>query len=108
MVSFAKSMVDEFQLPKAAFDLCGKWNAATTQGGLNHNASYHRYLEKLNEPYELFSAAQMQALTGSNLACANCMKRPQLFLLTRFLINGLRQQRMVLFERIKLFERLMD
>jgi glycine/D-amino acid oxidase-like deaminating enzyme len=65
-VSFAKSMVDEFKLPKAAFDLCGKWNAAATKGGLKHNATYTTHLNKLKEPYELFSAAQMHELTGSN------------------------------------------
>lgn len=65
-IDFAKSMVDEFKLPKAVFDLSGKWNAAATKRGLKHNAAYHSHLDKLNEPYELFNAAQMQALTGSS------------------------------------------
>jgi glycine/D-amino acid oxidase-like deaminating enzyme len=65
-IGFAKSMVDEFKLSKAVFDLCGKWNAAATKGGLKHNASYSTHLDSLNEPYELFSAAQMLELTGSN------------------------------------------
>lgn len=65
-IDFAKSMVDEFKLPKAAFDLCGKWNVAATTGGLKHNADYGVHLDNLNEPYELFSAAQMHELTGSN------------------------------------------
>ena len=65
-ISFAKSMVDEFKLPKAAFELCGKWNAAATKVGLKHNASYSSHLDSLKEPYELFSAAQMHELTGSN------------------------------------------
>lgn len=65
-IDFAKSMVDEFKLSKTAFDMCGKWNAAATTGGLKHNAGYSAHLDNLNEPYELFSAAQMQALTGSN------------------------------------------
>jgi glycine/D-amino acid oxidase-like deaminating enzyme len=64
-ISFAKSMVDEFKLPKAVFDLGGKWNAAATTGGLKHNASYSAHLDNLKEPYELFSAAQMRDLTGS-------------------------------------------
>jgi glycine/D-amino acid oxidase-like deaminating enzyme len=65
-ISFATSMVDEFKLSKAAFDLCGKWNAAATKSGLKHNASYSTHLDSLNEPYELFSAKQMHKLTGSN------------------------------------------
>jgi glycine/D-amino acid oxidase-like deaminating enzyme len=65
-VNFAKSMVDEFKLPKAAFALCGKWNAAATKSGLKHNVSYSTHLDNLKEPYELFSAAQMHELTGSN------------------------------------------
>ena len=65
-VSFAQSMVDEFKLPKTAFDLCGKWNAAATKGGLKNNANYSTHLDNLKEPYELFSAAQMHELTGSN------------------------------------------
>jgi glycine/D-amino acid oxidase-like deaminating enzyme len=64
-IGFAKSMVDEFKLPKSSFDLCGKWNAAATKGGLKHNASYSAHLDSLNEPYKLFSAAQMHELTGS-------------------------------------------
>ncbi|MFT4608441.1 MAG: glycine/D-amino acid oxidase-like deaminating enzyme [Urechidicola sp.] len=65
-ISFAKSMVDEFKLSKAVFDLCGKWNAAATKGGLKQNASYSAHLDSLNEPYEFFNAAQMYELTGSN------------------------------------------
>ena len=65
-IGFAKSMVDEFKLPKAAFDLRGKWNAAATKGGLKHNADYHAHLDKLNEPHELFNASQMLALTGTS------------------------------------------
>ena len=64
-ISFATSMVDDFKLSKAAFDLCGKWNAAATKSGVKHNASYSHHLDSLNEPYELFSAEQMHELTGS-------------------------------------------
>ena len=65
-IGFAKSMVNEFKLPKAAYNQCGKWNAAATAGGLKLNADYRAHLDNLNEPFELFSAAQMHELTGSN------------------------------------------
>lgn len=65
-INFSKSMVDEYKLPAEAFDQSGKWNAAASQSGLKNNQVYGSHLDKLKEPYRMFSADEMRSLTGSS------------------------------------------
>ncbi|SDW32419.1 Glycine/D-amino acid oxidase [Ruegeria halocynthiae] len=64
-ISFARQVAEECDLPLEVFDPCGKINAAATPAGDRHNADYAAHLTRLGEPFELYDAHQMQALTGS-------------------------------------------
>ena len=65
-IAFAKDMADEFDLPREAFNLCGKFNAAATAKGHKHNQDYAAHLSKMDEPWEIYNPAQMAELTGSH------------------------------------------
>lgn len=64
-IRFAAEAVEEYTLPREAFDPSGKINAAATETGLAHNAAYARHLSTLDERHELLDAEAMRALTGT-------------------------------------------
>lgn len=65
-IEFAASMAAEANLPKEAFDRCGKYNAAATVSGMQHIQSYAKQLERLGEPHRVLDTADMKAVTGTD------------------------------------------
>ncbi|MEO0327654.1 MAG: FAD-binding oxidoreductase [Pseudomonadota bacterium] len=65
-IAFAADAAKEYGLTKEAYNPCGKINGAATERAAAYNASYASHLDQLNEPYELYDAARMQAITGSS------------------------------------------
>ena len=48
-INFSKEAFEEYGMPKDAFSLTGKINAASTKKGLLHNNQFHEHLKKLGE-----------------------------------------------------------
>ncbi len=65
-IAFAAECAQSFGFLDEAFDPCGKINAAASQVGLEHNTSYARHLEALDEPFEMLDAVAMQGICGSD------------------------------------------
>ncbi len=63
-IAFAAEMAQEFDLPKEAFDPCGKVNGAATAKGDKHNRTYARHLGLLREDYQMLDRQDMADLTG--------------------------------------------
>lgn len=65
-IAFAGDAVADWRLPEAAFNPCGKTNAAASPAGVAHNGSYARHLEALGESFEILDAGAMQQICGSD------------------------------------------
>jgi len=65
-IAFAAGMARVFDLPKPAFDPCGKINGAATAKGHAHNLDYAKHLAALGEAHQMLSASQMQEVTGTS------------------------------------------
>ncbi|HUF56280.1 MAG TPA: FAD-binding oxidoreductase [Thermohalobaculum sp.] len=65
-IAFAAGAVEEYALPREAFDPGGKINAAATGRGVGQNRAYARHLEVLGEPHDWLDAGAMRALTGTD------------------------------------------
>lgn len=66
-ITFAADCAKQYNMPKEAFNPCGKVNGATAYKAIQHNNDYAKHLENLNEPYEMLDAKAMKKLTGSTL-----------------------------------------
>tara|TARA_R110002096_G_scaffold22170_12_gene71634 strand:+ start:1566 stop:2903 length:1338 start_codon:yes stop_codon:yes gene_type:complete len=64
-IAFGHDIADEFDMPRAVFDPCGKINAAATPAGDQHNMDYAVHLARLGEASTHLSHDEMRALTGS-------------------------------------------
>ena len=65
-INFSKESFEEYGMPKDAFSLTGKINAASTKKGLLHNLQFFEHLNKLGQNSELYDEKQMQEITGTN------------------------------------------
>ncbi len=63
-IEYALDAKQVYGMSEEALNLSGKINGAITDRGVAHNEAYADYLQRLNEPYELFDAARMQQITG--------------------------------------------
>ena len=101
-IDFASGAAKEYGMSGEAFVRSGKTNAAATEKGLRHNASYSKHLSKLGEPHELLDADQMRAMTGSSYYLGGlytpgpAMIQPALFV--RGIADGLVKAGVELFE----------
>lgn len=101
-IGHAREMANEFGLTAEAFVLSGKINGAATDKGIAHNASFARHLAALNEPYEMYDAAQMRDITGTDFyqsglfTPGTAMIQPALYV--RGIANGLRSNRVSIHE----------
>lgn len=101
-IAFARSAAEEYQLGDEAFARSGKINAAASARGMKHNLDYAAHLKKLGEPYQLFDAGRMSALTGTSYYSGGLytpgavMIQPALFI--RGVAEGLVSNRVHLFE----------
>ena len=64
-IAFAAEAVEEYGLPREAFDPAGKVNGAVSAKGDAHNRSYAAHLARLGEPFEMLDAAAMREMTGT-------------------------------------------
>ena len=99
---FAAEMVRAFDLPREAFDPCGKVNGAATARGHRHNLDYAAHLDSLGESHELLDAKDMRALTGTSYyqsglyTPGTIMLQPAMFV--RAIAAGLQSNRVRLHE----------
>jgi glycine/D-amino acid oxidase-like deaminating enzyme len=101
-IAHAAQMASEYMLGDEAFVMSGKINGAATDKGLAHNASFARHLETMNEPHEMYDAAQMRDITGTGyyrgglFTPGTAMIQPALFV--RGIAAGLRSNRVTVHE----------
>jgi len=65
-IKFAAEAANEYGMSTETFDPSGKINAAATERGLKLNVNYAESLKAIGEKFELFDAAQMREITGSD------------------------------------------
>ncbi len=101
-IDYAKGMAAAYDIPKWAFDPCGKWNAAATDKGHQHNLDYAHHLADMGEGFDLYDAARMRDLTGTDYyqsglyTPGTVMLQPAAYM--RALADGLRSQGVQIFE----------
>lgn len=101
-IAHAAQMAQEYGLSAEAFVVSGKINAAVTEKGFAHNISFARHLEAMNEPCEMYDAAQMREITGTDyyrtglFTPGTAMIQPALFV--RGIAAGLRSNRVTVHE----------
>lgn len=101
-IAHAAQMAQEYGLSAEAFVVSGKINAAVTEKGLAHNQSFARHLKAMNEPCEMYDAAQMREITGTDyyqnglFTPGTAMIQPALFV--RGIAAGLRSNRVTVHE----------
>ncbi|MDN8035896.1 NAD(P)/FAD-dependent oxidoreductase [Burkholderia vietnamiensis] len=64
-IALARDLALERGWGKDIFDPCGKYNVAMGPQGDKHVTSYAAQLDKVNEPYRLFNAKEIAAVTGT-------------------------------------------
>ena len=65
-IDFAAQAAAEYGMAPNTFDPSGKINAAASERGLKLNLKYAKSLAGIGEKHELFDAAQMREITGSD------------------------------------------
>lgn len=63
-IDFARDMAEEFEMPTAVFDPCGKVSGAASDRGEKHLNSYIGHLKNLDEAHRVLNAADMKEMTG--------------------------------------------
>lgn len=107
-VDFAESAANEYGFSPETLVRSGKTIAAATNKGMQHNRDYAAHLDKLGETYELFDAAQMKALSGSNYyqsglyTSGTAVLQPVLY--AREMAAGLVSQGVTIFENSPVIE----
>jgi glycine/D-amino acid oxidase-like deaminating enzyme len=102
-IAHALEMVQEYGLNEEAFVLSGKINGASTDKGLAHNTSFARHLAAMNEPSEMYDAAQMRDITGTDyyqsglFTPGSAMIQPAMYV--RGIAAGLRSNRVSIHEK---------
>lgn len=98
----ATQMAQEYGLSDEAFVLSGKINGAVTDKGRAHNRSFARHLEAMSEPREMYDAAQMREITGTDyyqsglFTPGTAMIQPALYV--RGIASGLRSNGVTIHE----------
>jgi len=101
-IDFAAAMAGDYGLDEEAFTRSGKINAAATDKGHRHNVEFARHLSEMGEPHEMFGAARMREMTGSDYYISGlftpgtAMIQPALFV--RGVARGFRSSRVRLYE----------
>jgi len=65
-IAFAADAAASWSFVDEAFNPLGKINAAASRGGIEHNETYARHLDRLNEPCELLDAKAMRDISGGD------------------------------------------
>ncbi len=101
-IDHAREMVQEYGLNEEAFVVSGKINGAVTDTGIAHNTSFARHLAAMNEPYQMYDAAQMRDITGTDyyqsglFTPGTAMIQPAMYV--RGIAAGLRSNRVSIHE----------
>ncbi|KNG93245.1 NAD(P)/FAD-dependent oxidoreductase [Pseudaestuariivita atlantica] len=101
-IAFASRMAEEFDLPREAFDPCGKINGAATEAGARHNADYARHLATMQEDHRRLDAQDMREVTGTTFyrdglfTPGTVMLQPAMFV--RGIASGLVSNRVTIHE----------
>ncbi len=107
-IAHARQMAEDFELGTEAFSMAGKINAAATTKGMAHNSSFAKHLDALGEPYDVFDAAQMRDVTGTDFyrgglfTPGTAMVQPAQFV--RGVAAGLLSNRVTLYENSPVVE----
>lgn len=107
-IAFAAEMAREFGLPDEAFQPVGKINGAASSKGHQHNLDYAKHLEHMGEAFEIYSAAKMKAITGTDyyqsglFTPGTAMIQPAMFV--RGVAGGLASNRVRIFENSPVVE----
>ncbi|MFF7708553.1 FAD-dependent oxidoreductase [Pseudomonas sp. NPDC007930] len=64
-IAYAKGIAEQYGMPLETFNPCGKINAAASERGARLNRDFARSLQAAGEPFELYDAARMRDITGS-------------------------------------------
>lgn len=102
-IEFNKGAVDEYRIPPAYFDPCGKINGARSEASVAHNKSYAEHLGRMGERCELLDAKMMREITGSDyyrsglFTPGTVMLQPAGFV--RGLCAGLKESGIQIYER---------
>ncbi|MEM8699411.1 MAG: FAD-binding oxidoreductase [Pseudomonadota bacterium] len=101
-IAFALETAAAFGLPREAIAQIGKINAAASPRGLAHNTAFAKHLSRLGEDHEMYDAARMRAITGTEYYLGGLytphavMLQPAMYI--RGLANGLRSNRVTVAE----------
>lgn len=101
-IDFAIEAAREYGLAEEAIVRSGKINAAASPKGLAHNAGYAEHLARLDEPFEMFDADRMRAITGTDYYAGGlftphaAMIQPAMYV--RGVAEGLRSNRIAVHE----------
>ena len=93
-IAHAREMAQEYGRSEEAFTISGKINGAATSKGVSHNQSFAEHLSAMGERHEVFDAAQMRDITGTDyyqsglFTPGSAMIQPAMFV--RGVANGLR------------------
>ncbi|WP_224825172.1 FAD-binding oxidoreductase [Cognatishimia sp. MH4019] len=101
-IAHAAEMATEFGLSEEAFTMSGKINGAATAKGDARNKAFAGHLSAMGEPSEMFDAAQMRKITGTQyyqsglFTPGSAMIQPAMFV--RGVAVGLRSNRLTIHE----------
>ncbi len=101
-IGFARQAASDYGISAEGFAQSGKINAAASAKGHAHNVDYARHLSAMHEPYQMYDAAQMRDLTGSDyyqsglFTPGTAMLQSAIYI--RGLADGLRRDRVEIYE----------
>ena len=101
-ITFAKQVVEDYQIDKNFFDPVGKINGAASESAINHNKNYSENLLNLGEDHKILNQKEMKEITGSDYYLSGLytpgtvMLQPAGYI--RGLANGLKKQGVQIFE----------
>jgi len=107
-IDYALDAKSAYGMSDEALSLCGKINGAITSRGVEHNAAYARYLDRLSEPYETLQAQEMKSLTGTGcyrqglFTAGTAMLQPAMYI--RALASGIESNRLRIYEQTPVVE----
>jgi len=101
-ITHAREMSNEYGLSAEAFVMSGKINGAATTKGHAHNTSFAKHLTAMGEPHEVYDAAEMREITGSDyyqsglFTPGTAMIQPAMYI--RGIAEGLRKDGVLIHE----------
>lgn len=107
-IDYALDAKSAYGMSDEALSQCGKINGAISSRGVEHNAAYARYLDRLSEPYESLNLQQMKSITGTDcyqhglFTAGTAMLQPAMYI--RALASGIESNRLRIYEQSPVVE----